>query len=145
MTRFAASVIATIATFAPLIAGCGGCQEETKGPPPTAAVEAAPKAAAPREGDADAEEGDTDLIVWVSGEPDSGPVPLAVTFSAESLEEVFDNPSYEWDFGDGSPISKEAAPVHTYEKPGQYTARVTVTQVDGRSGQDETWVEVEGG
>ena len=44
MTRFAASVIATIATFAPLIAGCGGCQEETKGPPPTAAVEAAPKA-----------------------------------------------------------------------------------------------------
>lgn len=145
--RFAASVIATIATCAPLIAGCGGCQDETKGPPPTATVEveAAPKAPAPQEDKADAEEGDTDLIVWASGEPDSGPAPLEVTFSAESLEEVFDNPTYEWDFGDGSPVSKEAAPVHTYEKPGQYTARVKVTQADGRSGQDETWVEVEGG
>lgn len=134
--------------------GCGGCQDEAKAPPapmPTAiavpgASDAAPKApaaAAPEGAQPNGEEGEGELIIWAGSEPDSGPPPLTVTFSVESLEEGFADPSYEWDFGDGSPVSKEASPTHTYEKLGQYTARVTVTQADGRKGHDETWVEVE--
>jgi gliding motility-associated-like protein len=35
------------------------------------------------------------------------------------------NTIYSWDFGDGSPLSTEATPLHRYEQPGSY--RVTLT------------------
>jgi len=38
--------------------------------------------------------------------------------------------TYEWDFGDGSAISTEAAPVHTYATSGNYTVTLTVTDQD---------------
>lgn len=43
---------------------------------------------------------------------------------------VFTNTSsagqtFEWDFGDGSPVSNEVNPVHRYEQPGSYTVRMT--------------------
>lgn len=31
-----------------------------------------------------------------------------------------------WDFGDGSPVVNDRAPVHTYQKPGVYTVTLTV-------------------
>jgi predicted extracellular nuclease len=34
--------------------------------------------------------------------------------------------TYEWDFGDGSPISNEAEPLHRYEKIGLYSVTLTV-------------------
>jgi len=128
--------------------GCGGCQEEPKTAPAPAAATVTPApekpaAAAPQAAKPEGQDDETELIMWASSEPDSGPPPLTVTFSVESLEEGFDAPIYEWDFGDGSPVSKEASPVHTYHKPGQYTAKVTVTS-NGMVGHDETWVEVEG-
>jgi PKD repeat protein len=33
---------------------------------------------------------------------------------------------YEWDFGDGSPISNEANPIHTFAKDGHYNVKLTV-------------------
>ena len=84
-----------------------------------------------------------EMIVWANAEPDSGAAPLAVQFTVESLEEGFTNPTYEWDFGDGTPTSSEAAPTHTYAKAGAYTVRVIVKNGDGMLGRDETWVEVE--
>jgi PKD repeat protein/glucose/arabinose dehydrogenase/type 1 glutamine amidotransferase len=59
---------------------------------------------------------------------DNGPSPLTVNFSsAGSLD---DDPGesirFEWDFGDGSPLSLEANPTHTYTAPGRYTAVLTV-------------------
>src|SRR5438046_1639068 len=75
---------------------------------------------APEGGDED------DCIVVADANPDYGPPPLAVTFSAEA-ECSAGQPTYKWDFGDGSPASTEANPAHTYAKPGDYTASVTVT------------------
>lgn len=38
--------------------------------------------------------------------------------------------SYEWDFGDGSAVSTQESPVHTYEASGSYTVSLTVTDQD---------------
>jgi plastocyanin len=50
-----------------------------------------------------------------------------IRFSAGSSGGV----SYEWDFGDGSAVSTERNPTHTYAAAGTYTARLTVTYADG--------------
>jgi PKD repeat protein/type 1 glutamine amidotransferase len=39
--------------------------------------------------------------------------------------------AYEWDFGDGSPVSTEANPTHTYPQAGHFTAKLTVTYAEG--------------
>jgi PKD repeat protein len=39
--------------------------------------------------------------------------------------------SYEWNFGDGSPISTEADPTHTYAAPGTYTVTLVATNSCG--------------
>ena len=38
--------------------------------------------------------------------------------------------SYEWDFGDGSPVSTEPNPTHTYAQAGTYDVTLTVTYAD---------------
>jgi PKD repeat protein len=64
----------------------------------------------------------------LSADKTDGPAPLTVNFSsAGSLDEdPADSIRYEWDFGDGSPLSLEANPTHTYTSPGRYTAILTV-------------------
>ncbi len=61
-------------------------------------------------------------------------MPLTVNFSsAGSLDQdPGDSIRYEWDFGDGSPISEEANPTHTYTQAGQYTAVLTVIDSTGK-------------
>lgn len=44
------------------------------------------------------------------------------------------NYSYAWDFGDGSVVSTEEAPTHTYAQSGDYTVSLTVT--DGEASVD---------
>jgi glucose/arabinose dehydrogenase len=64
--------------------------------------------------------------------PSEGSVPLTVQFSAAgSIDPDGDPLTLLWDFGDRTPTSTEADPVHTYEAPGAYTARLTVS--DGRT------------
>ena len=55
-------------------------------------------------------------------------MPLTVKFtgSASSDEDPGDSIRFEWDFGDGSPISTEANPTHIYTKAGRYTAVLSV-------------------
>jgi glucose/arabinose dehydrogenase len=65
---------------------------------------------------------------------DSGPLPLEVSFSSEgSRDPDGDELTYAWDLGDGT-TSNEPNPSHTYAEPGQYTARLTVTDPSGRAG-----------
>ena len=59
----------------------------------------------------------------------SGCQPLMVFFT-ETGENVI---SYVWDFGDGSPISNEMAPSHTYENPGTYSVVLTTVGIGGCS------------
>lgn len=64
--------------------------------------------------------------------PTSGDPPLRVTFSsAGSRDPDGDALRFEWDFGDGSATSAAANPVHTYSRPGTFTARLTVRDPDG--------------
>ncbi|SFD72171.1 ThuA domain-containing protein [Streptomyces aidingensis] len=65
----------------------------------------------------------------------SGPLPLEVAFdSAGSYDPDGQPVTFSWDFdGDGTPDSTDPAPSHTYTEAGRYTARLTVTDSEGRS------------
>jgi len=69
----------------------------------------------------------------MSADRTNGGLPLTVNFSSEGSldEDPGDSIRYEWDFGDGSPISLEANPTHTYTQPGRYTAVLTVIDSSG--------------
>lgn len=58
---------------------------------------------------------------------------LEVNFSSEGTRHPASvDYTVEWDFGDGSEPSSEEHPTHTYQDMGEYTARMTVTDEDGR-------------
>jgi PKD repeat protein len=62
-----------------------------------------------------------------------GPAPLTVKFtgSGSSDPDPGDSIRFEWDFGDGSPISTEPDPTHTYTKAGRYQAILSVFDSTG--------------
>jgi len=104
-----------------------------------------PGGAEPAEGaapEAGQEEDEGDCIVVADADPDYGPPPLAVTFSSEA-ECNAGQPTYKWNFGDGSAPSTETNPVHTYAQPGDYTASVTITGPGGSTASDEVDITVE--
>ncbi len=62
-----------------------------------------------------------------------GAAPLGVQFSSDGTYDPEGGPiTYDWDFGDGSPISHERRPFHIFEAPGSGPVRydVTVTVTD---------------
>lgn len=63
---------------------------------------------------------------------------LTVTF--ENFSQNFE--SSEWDFGDGSEVSTEENPVHTYEAAGTYDVTLTVTSSSGETAERTESVEV---
>jgi len=83
-----------------------------------------------------------DCIVVIDANPDYGPPPLAVAFSAEA-ECSAGQPMFAWSFGDGAAKSTDVNPSHTYTKAGDYTATVTVTGPDGTTATDEIDITVE--
>jgi PKD repeat protein len=63
--------------------------------------------------------------------PNSGSAPLVVSFDASSSSDTSGIiVAYQWEFGDGITGSGKVK-THTYKLPGQYTARLTVTDDDG--------------
>jgi PKD repeat protein len=68
------------------------------------------------------------LAADLRGAPTSGYAPLTVAFSDRSGPGVSGRT---WNFGDGSLVSTEANPVHTYETPGSYTVTLTVWNARG--------------
>ena len=137
------SLVAALLALA-FAAGCQSCQG-TPDPPPASAPEGAAAPAEQPAAAADDEEFDEDaLVLLAEGNEEDGPVPLTVTFTVESLiADPMNGPTYEWNFGDGSPVSKEASPTHTYTKPGSYTAVIRVVDAEGQHGWDEVEIEAE--
>lgn len=62
-------------------------------------------------------------LAQFSGTPLSGPAPLLVTFTDESLRSP---ESWSWEFGD-SGTSNDQNPTHTYNDAGTYSVKLTVT------------------
>lgn len=66
-------------------------------------------------------------------EPSSGELPLPVRFDATPAAEFLPaGVSFAWDFGDGG-TAKGAMARHTYEKVGNYTAALQITDAQGRT------------
>jgi glucose/arabinose dehydrogenase len=66
-------------------------------------------------------------VAVASANPTSGPTPLSVSFSsAGSRDPEGQSLTYSWTFGDGA-TSTAANPTHTYNQPGQYTVRLSVS------------------
>ena len=62
--------------------------------------------------------------------PASGAVPLAVQFEDASTGSPT---SWSWSFGDGSPVSTQQDPSHTFAEPGTYDVTLTVANAAGTS------------
>lgn len=138
-----------LSALAAAFTGCGGCNENKAptAPAPPAATAAAPAtaqpAAAPKaEEPAAGSDADVDCFVIVDAEPDFGAPPLAVNFITE-IDCTGQPVTYSWDFGDGSKGGNDPRPSHTYDKPGDYVATVTVTAPDGGNGSDEIDITVD--
>ncbi|MGG7464319.1 ThuA domain-containing protein [Plantibacter sp. YIM 135347] len=74
-------------------------------------------------------------IARASADVTNGPGPsLDVQFSSEGTRHPIAKPfTIEWDFGDGSATTTTPNPAHTYATNGDYTARLTVTDEDGKT------------
>jgi PKD repeat protein len=62
------------------------------------------------------------------------PLPVAFTGSASGGTAPY---TYAWDFGDGSGVSTEMNPIHTYEMPGSFTVTLTVRDAASQSASDD--------
>jgi PKD repeat protein len=134
-TLLLAGLVAALVT----LPGCGGPSETPTATTTTTAAKATATTAPPA---AQEEEQEYELDVIAEAEPDEGPPPLRVQFTA-SVEEESGGPfTYGWDFGDGTK-SNEQNPTHSYEKVGEYTATLTVTNQKGNKGTDEVDIFVE--
>lgn len=68
----------------------------------------------------------------------TGSVPRTVTFRADTSQEKSESLAYAWDFnGDGTPDRHGAKVTRTFDRPGTYTAQLTVATPNGRSATDE--------
>ncbi len=126
------------------LGGCGGSEDAPKTPAATPTTMAAPKATPttmPAAAAAD-DDADYELDVIAEAEPDEGAPPLKVQFTASVEEETGAPFTFSWDFGDGSK-SSDQNPLHTYDKVGEYTATLSVTNQKGNKGTDEIDIFVE--
>lgn len=76
------------------------------------------------------------VTVVITAQPSAGPYPLVVKFTS-TVTNYDGDLTYSWNFGDGG-TSDEASPTHTYEEPGNYSASLTVTDSEDRTGVSNT-------
>ena len=74
-------------------------------------------------------------VATLTASPRSGPAPLTVRFDASGSSDPDGQTfTFEWDFGDGILAAGGAVQTHTYQNAGRFTARVTVRDSAGGSG-----------
>jgi PKD domain-containing protein len=81
------------------------------------------------------------MIIWSEAKPGRGAAPLKVDFTAEPPDSA-KQPTYAWNFGDGSAAGQGAQVSHTFDKPGVYKVVLKVTDASGGFGQDELRIKV---
>ena len=91
--------------------------------------------------------GNTTPIAAASADRYYGPTPLAVQFSSDgSSDPDGQSLTFSWNFGDGSPVSTQANPNHTFTAqvgvPTRYTVTLTVTDSGGLSAQKSLTISV---
>ena len=74
--------------------------------------------------------------VQAAADPQTGNAPLTVSFSSTGTDPEGQALTYAWDFDDGGSALGQNA-MHTYQQPGTYMAKVTVTDPDGSTGTAE--------
>ncbi len=102
---------------------------------------------------AEFDEGNNTAIVRLTNSPPlpalvagatRGSAPFEVSFSADqSVDPEDDALSFEWSFGDGSPVRTDASLTHTFVYPGEYVAVLTVTDEAGASVSDSVTIQVD--
>ena len=71
-------------------------------------------------------------VVIASANPTSGPPPLEVQFSSDGTYDPNGDPiTVEWDFGDGSPVTTDPNPMHTFTDFGLFTVWLTAWDDSG--------------
>ncbi|HOW71723.1 MAG TPA: S8 family serine peptidase [Phycisphaerae bacterium] len=85
-------------------------------------------------------------LASISAAPIAGRAPLTTHFAAGVIDPSHGvkNLTYQWDFGDGTAISNEVTPDHTYTIAGEYFPQVTVTDSAGLSAKASTRIVVSG-
>jgi len=78
----------------------------------------------------------TPVVADFTFSPTTGTAPLIVTFTNTSSG---DYDTLSWDFGDGSPLSNEINPIHTYNEPGLYPI---ILIASGPGGEDTAQAEL---
>ena len=78
-----------------------------------------------------------------SASPKNGEAPLTVFFTGTGSDIDGYITSYYWNFGDGATSSTQN-PHHTYQNPGTFTARLTITDNDGNTYTDTVTITVYG-
>ena len=91
--------------------------------------------------------GNSTPIAVASADRYYGPTPLAVQLSSSGSSDPDGQPiTYSWNFGDGSPVSTQANPAHTFTAPAgvptRYVVTLTVTDSGGLSAQKSLIVSV---
>lgn len=83
--------------------------------------------------------------IVTSPDDPQGNAPLKIRFNGSGSNDddgVIE--SYKWDFGDGSMPAKTARAEHVYDKPGEYSVELTVTDNDGNEGKAKATITVLG-
>ena len=74
-------------------------------------------------------------VAAASADVTLGAAPLAVQFSSAGSFDPEGAPiGYTWDFADGSPLSGDANPLHTFTSAGTFLVKLTVTDSSGAAG-----------
>jgi PKD repeat protein/type 1 glutamine amidotransferase len=78
--------------------------------------------------------------VQAFADPASGEAPLRVRFSATGLDPDGGPVDYDWEFEDGTAVTRNVT--RTFDEPGEHTATVTVTDEEGKTASDTVTVTV---